>query len=361
MTSWIVFARPPTATEARAAIDCGGGGRGEWTTSVFRFKSTDSAADAGSPEDESTAEWLSHSDIGARPAAASALLETANRRDLSTRSHDPEKEVSGANETSFAAYQRQPYAAHGVDRSEIADRPSPFYVKEEEPSDLDLRFASDLEPPPAQKRRRVSYGRFGFAPTDLDRTDETSYMRSAANHTTADLTAVASWRTDDSYEPTYRSNAGIGPPPEFPFRRRDLLPLNEVAASAAEQRQVSVLATVWNIKQRDAGSKRLHEWSLLDSSGQNCPFILWESDVSDTSRQVRLGDVVFLGSVTAGTWANRPQLKHRRGATRIHICWRTNLLDPDDERYRFHRGWASEVPEAQAVLDQVDYAAARLA
>lgn len=318
MTSWIVFARPPTATEARAAIDCGGGGRGEWTTSVFRFKSTDSAADAGSPEDESTAEWLSHSDIGARPAAASALLETANRRDLSTRSHDPEKEVSGANETSFAAYQRQPYAAHGVDRSEIADRPSPFYVKEEEPSDLDLRFASklpslssylqsdpadrtafrcagDLEPPPAQKRRRVSYGRFGFAPTDLDRTDETSYMRSAANDTTADLTAVASGRTDDSYEPTYRSDAGIGPPPEFPFRRRDLLPLNEVAASAAEQRQVSVLATVWNIKQRDAGSKRLHEWSLLDSSGQNCPFILWESDVSDTSRQVRLGDVVFLG------------------------------------------------------------------
>ena len=65
-------------------------------------------------------------------------------------------------------------------------------------------------------------------------------------------------------------------------------------------------------------------------------------------------------AVSIVPWQEKLQLKYRRKATRIHVCWRATLLDPEDRRHRFHRDWAKEIPEAAAVLQQVDYATTRL-
>lgn len=113
---------------------------------------------------------------------------------------------------------------------------------------------------------------------------------------------------DDSYDYTSRSYAmetgaggsgggGIGGAPEFPFRKRDLVPLSEMHARSSTGQLVSVLACVWNMNHYDArvGGSSRHEWSLLDSSGQNLPLIIWDGDYGDDAKRVRLGDIVFIG------------------------------------------------------------------
>lgn len=153
-------------------------------------------------------------------------------------------------------------------------------------------------PPPAQKRRRSSRVQMDDATARDDPLDPSDPTYSRLSTTYAD---------DDSYDYTSRSYAmetgaggsggGIGGAPEFPFRKRDLVPLGEMHARKSTGQLVSVLACVWNMNHYDArgGGSGRHEWSLLDSSGQNVPLIIWDGDYGEDAQQVRLGDVVFIG------------------------------------------------------------------
>ncbi|GAA5862215.1 hypothetical protein JCM3774_004826 [Rhodotorula dairenensis] len=221
-------------------------------------------------------------------------------------------------------------------------------------------------PPPVQKRRRSLRTWPIGEPVEEEISTTTNRPADLSDPTYSRLSTA--YAEDDSYDHLSRSYAvetgtgsgGIGGAPEFPFRKRDLVPLSEMHARQSLGQPVSVLACVWAINHYDARSTKRHEWSLLDSSGQNLPFIIWDSEYGDEVKRVRLGDIVFLGSITIGSWEDRIQLKYRRNMTKIHVCWRTTLLDPADQRFRFHRDWGKEIPEAAAVLQEVDRAAARL-
>lgn len=156
-------------------------------------------------------------------------------------------------------------------------------------------------PPPAQKRRRSSRVLPDDATARDDQLDPSDPTYSRFSTTYAE---------DDSYDYTSRSYAmetgaggsggggGIGGAPEFPFRKRDLVPLSEMHARKSTGQLVSVLACVWNMNHFDArggGASGRHEWSLLDSSGQNLPLVIWDGDYGDDAKRVRLGDVVFIG------------------------------------------------------------------
>lgn len=160
-------------------------------------------------------------------------------------------------------------------------------------------YTGDLAPPPAQKRRRSSQPPLAAVDFTLDLSrdsDELSRAPPAAGPSFLDHSRFTGTRTDDSYEQTFRSQADhIGGAPEFPFRKRQLVPLNELHAVRDPKQLVSVLAAVWDIKERDTSRGRLCEWSLVDSSGHSCPFARWPDDYSADAKQVRLGDVVFLG------------------------------------------------------------------
>lgn len=57
---------------------------------------------------------------------------------------------------------------------------------------------------------------------------------------------------------------------------------------------------------------------------------------------------------------DKPQLNFRKNTTQIKICWRTRVIDAEDAAYRFHRDWASEIPEAAAVIQEAEAAEAKL-
>ncbi|TKA56161.1 hypothetical protein B0A53_01451 [Rhodotorula sp. CCFEE 5036] len=372
MTRWIVFEGAPTVREALDSLETPSDGKpwGEWRTSTFRLGFLP-------PEDEVRAGPTAR---GAQDGAASVVAEQSRV--------DPAGEEG---DLSFSSDERvDQVAATPSEEGDLSDDPDPRdltdmyempqdhdhgspsqsslgrHVKEED-EDTGFPSGADTErlPPPAQKRRRSSRV---LQPDDatarddqLDPSDPT-YSRFSTTYA-----------EDDSYDYTSRSYAmetgaggsgggGIGGAPEFPFRKRDLVPLSEMHARSSTGQLVSVLACVWNMNHYDArvGGSGRHEWSLLDSSGQNLPLIIWDGDYGDDAKRVRLGDIVFIGSVSIVPWQEKLQLKYRRKATRIHVCWRATLLDPEDRRHRFHRDWAKEIPEAAAVLQQVDYATTRL-
>ncbi|GAA5978542.1 hypothetical protein JCM10908_004395 [Rhodotorula pacifica] len=376
MTRWIIFEGAPTAEQAIAACKRPRTAHsGSWTALNFQlgFRSTDNAV--------STNERLKVQPTTARHPDMSSLGEAGDlsadeREDEIAGTPSEEGDLSVEEECEADHHSRTAFQ-HGKNEGTLldqsvqggADRSLLSRVKEEEG---DSGFSSvDMLPPPAQRRRRSSR----VNPSDVSAA--TSHRDSTAFHANpppdpsdpSNSRFSTTYAEDDSYEYTSRSYAvetgaggsgGIGGAPEFPFRRRDLVPLSEMYTRQKAGQPVSVLASVWTMRQFETAGMTRHEWSLLDSSGQNLPLIIWGGDYSGNARQVRIGDIIFLGGISVDAWQGKLQLKYRRTTTKIHVCWRTTVVDPEDRQFRFHRDWGKEIPEAAAVLKEVDFAAARL-
>ncbi|POY70608.1 hypothetical protein BMF94_6386 [Rhodotorula taiwanensis] len=361
MTHWIAFPRPPTTAEVYAAREQGYK-RGGWSDRTYPVaRPRPQVNNAPTP----------------RPRDTRAPAESNVRAAISGGSTvgDEEEPDFGRAYRSFVeegipeADRHLFQHAHDLARlrerdARAGDTTEESSARDEEELDPDLHFQSDLAPPPAQKRRRSSQPPLAAVDFTLDfsrDSDELSRAPQTAGPSFLDHSRFTGTRTDDSYEQTFRSQADhIGGAPEFPFRKRQLVPLNELHAVRDPKQLVSVLAAVWDNQERDTSRGRLCEWSLVDSSGHSCPFARWLDDYSADAEQVRLGDVVFLGSVSVKSWMDKPQLNFRKNTTQIKICWRTRVIDAEDAAYRFHRDWASEIPEAAAVIQEAEAAEAKL-
>lgn len=420
MTRWIVFEGPPTRQEALNSCSARRGGQSEafWTSLHFRL-----AFGPSKRTDCEEGERGGH----IRPTTPSPSAQIEEKGDLSPHERNSNSPATPSEEGDLSSDEgpsdlydtsdREHWEQSRHDKHFDACSRSIGATRIKQEDDDVFAFPSggrclillcrgcqmkasgelnnlftEMLPPPAQKRRRSSriWPIDEVAEEDLAATERPPEPTDPT-HSHLSTTCAG----DDSYDCVSRSYVGetasgcggIGAPPEFPFRRRDLVPLSEMHVRQLSGQPVSVLACVWAINHYDANGTKRHEWSLLDSSGHNHPFIIWDSDYGQPARSVRLGDVVYLGcelpypphrersflvdravmtdltssaALAIGSWQGKLQLKYRRKATKVQVCWRMTLLDPEDRRYRFHRDWGKEIPEAAAVLREVDGPAARI-
>lgn len=325
MTRWIVFEGAPTIQEAFESLETSSHGKpwGDWRTSTFRLGFLPPEADeeragpAHGAEEGSASAVTEQSRAG--PAGEEGDLSSSSDERLEQVAATPSEEGNLSDDSDPRDLTDMYEMSQDLSRSSLGR-----HVKEEDDDSefpfgagefrlgLDMYRVSRLTwlieclladteilPPPAQKRRRSSRLQAYDATARDDQLDPSDPTYSRFSTT---------YGEDDSYDYTSRSYAletgaggsgggGIGGAPEFPFRKRDLVPLGEMHARKSTGQLVSVLACVWNMNHFDArgGGSGRHEWSLLDSSGQNLPLIIWDTDYGDEAERVRLGDIVFIG------------------------------------------------------------------
>ncbi|GAA6056411.1 hypothetical protein JCM3770_000689 [Rhodotorula araucariae] len=176
--------------------------------------------------------------------------------------------------------------------------------------------------------------------------------------------ALTSYTTDDSYDATYADGISLGVPPHFGWKVYNLTRLDQLRRRLAKANRappkISVLAAVNSYEQRETRAGIVTEVTLIDDSGQHAKLVLWKAAGVEIAEVIRRGDIVYVESVALKEYNHALQLTFSDRDSQLGICWRTHVLDEDDEVYRFHVGWRESLVEAEEVLKQAEWFAQRL-
>jgi len=171
-------------------------------------------------------------------------------------------------------------------------------------------------PPPSQPRR-PGEASYRFTRSQLRQQEDTTASFSRILHnpnetTRANLTSITersspsrSHSIDDSFDVTSNSEISIGPPPRFLWKLHDLTKLSQLRSRLTSHptRQykpdptVSVLGVVSVLTSKETSVGRVTEVVLEDETGGKCKVVSWGQQGIELNEVLRLGDVVYFGSV----------------------------------------------------------------
>ncbi|GAA6008939.1 hypothetical protein JCM10207_004034 [Rhodosporidiobolus poonsookiae] len=159
-----------------------------------------------------------------------------------------------------------------------------------------------------------------------------------------------------TYDSTFAGEGfSMGAPPELKWEIHDLVPLDQLRKRLKDGRRVSVLAAVVDYQASEEGSKLPTTVSLTDHTGQPTKLTLWRDIGREVLQYIRKGDILFVSDVTPKEYQGVVNLGFDEWSSRLGITWRSLVFDEEDERYRFHEGWRQHIPQAEAVLTEVDW------
>ncbi|BGP37977.1 hypothetical protein JCM10449v2_001904 [Rhodotorula kratochvilovae] len=375
MTRFVLFDGAPTIEQCYSSLGTNAAPAGAWHTFTVELSPSPPPHQSTSRSSPFTPE-IAAQGLGTPPAAKNKRRRSSpgsqqNPWDVTTSQFDDADEphevgVPPKEAAAVPSSDDEPDSLE-MERRKVRRRSSssPEVEPEQEDEDDGTSRISFMMPPPTQTRSRYSsVYRMQQSQPAFQPPHDVSFPFPPPAPLPDVSRAMTSYTADDSYDATYADGASLGAPPHFGWKVYNLSALDQLRKRLAKAKgastKVSVLAAVNSFERRETRAGFVAEVTLIDDSGQHVKLVLWKAAGVEIAKVIRPGDIVYVESVTLKEYNNALQLTFSDRDSQLGICWRTHILDEDDELYRFHVGWRESIAEAEEVLKQAEWFARRM-